>query len=38
MKAMDKVREHKSLEKYQKDIVSQMIEELQNPRKKQPVK
>lgn len=38
LKAMDKVREHKSLEKHQKDIVSQMIEELQNPRKKQPMK
>ncbi len=38
MKAMDKVREHKSLEKHQKDIVSKMIEELENPRKKQPAK
>jgi HEAT repeat protein len=34
MKAMDKVLEHESLEKYQKDSVRKMIEELQNPRKK----
>jgi len=38
MKAMDKVREHKSLEKRQKDFVSKLIEELENPRKKPPVK
>jgi HEAT repeat protein len=34
MRAMDKVLEHESLEKYQKDMVRKMIEELQNPRKK----
>lgn len=37
MRAMDKVLEHESLEKYQKDMVRKMIEELQNP-KKRPVK
>ncbi len=34
MRAMDKVIEHESLEKYQKEMVRKMIEELQNPRKK----
>jgi HEAT repeat protein len=34
MKAMDKVLEHESLDKDQKDVVRKMIEELQNPRKK----
>jgi len=34
LKAMDKVVEHESLEKYQKDYVRKMIEDLQNPRKK----
>lgn len=34
MKAMDKVLEHESLEKFQKDSVRQMIDELQNPKKK----
>lgn len=34
LRAMDKVLEHKSLEKYQKDLVRKLIEELQNPGKK----
>lgn len=34
MKAMDKVLEHESLEKYQKDMIRKMIEEIQNPKKK----
>ncbi|HTU92012.1 MAG TPA: HEAT repeat domain-containing protein [Gemmataceae bacterium] len=34
MKALDKVVEHKSLQKYQKDWVKKVIEEIQNPRKK----
>ena len=34
MKAMDKVIDHESLEKHQKDWVRGKIEDLQNPRKK----
>jgi HEAT repeat protein len=37
LKAMDKAAEHKSLEKWQKDEIRKMIEELQNP-KKRPAK
>ncbi len=37
LQALDKVLEHKSLEKYQKDIVQRIIKEIKNPKKKPDV-
>ncbi len=34
LQALDKVLEHKSLEKYQKDMVQRIIDEIKNPKKK----